>query len=99
LLVATTNPKAILFFTALFPQFLDSDKPILIQFFVITMTFVTATMASHGIYVCFAYHAKGWLSAQQRVKVFNRIAGGAYMLLGVAMLRFNTPRAHSERGA
>lgn len=88
LLVATTNPKAIVFFSALFPQFLDPDKPILLQFFVITITFVTATMASHAIYVCFAYHAKGWLAAKQRVKVFNRMAGGAYMLLGVAMLRF-----------
>jgi threonine/homoserine/homoserine lactone efflux protein len=88
MLVATTNPKAIVFFTALFPQFLDPDKPILLQFVVITTTFVMATMASHGLYVFFAYHAKGWLSATQRVKVFNRIAGGAYMLLGVAMLRF-----------
>lgn len=88
LLVATTNPKAILFFAALFPQFIEPNGPILLQFFVITTTFVIATMASHVIYVFLAYHAKGWLTANQRLQVFNRIAGGMYMLLGIALLRF-----------
>jgi len=32
LLVAISNPKAILFFTAFFPQFVDLSKPIVIQF-------------------------------------------------------------------
>lgn len=37
ILVAISNPKAILFFTALFPQFIDLSKPVLIQFIVLTI--------------------------------------------------------------
>lgn len=39
LTVALTNPKSILFFSALFPQFLTQDAPIATQFAVLTTTF------------------------------------------------------------
>lgn len=40
LLVALTNPKAIAFTTALFPQFIQPDRPMLPQFSILIMTFM-----------------------------------------------------------
>ena len=40
LLVALTNPKAVLFFTALFPQFLSPGRPLAPQFAILTGTFM-----------------------------------------------------------
>ena len=37
-LLAITNPKAILFFSALFPQFISAKSPLLPQFFILTFT-------------------------------------------------------------
>ena len=40
LLVALTNPKAIAFTTALFPQFIQPDRPMVPQFSILIMTFM-----------------------------------------------------------
>ena len=39
-LTSITNPKAILFFAALFPQFLDSTKPRLLQLAILGLTYL-----------------------------------------------------------
>jgi len=38
-LVGATNPKAIVFFTALFPQFIDMSKPLFTQYIILVSTF------------------------------------------------------------
>ena len=40
-LIAVTNPKAILFFVAFFPIFMDTNLPVLPQFMIMTLTFMT----------------------------------------------------------
>src|SRR4029079_14927752 len=40
LLVGASNPKAVLFFPAFFPQFLDSAAPIVPQFAILALTFI-----------------------------------------------------------
>ena len=37
---SASNPKAIIFFTALFPQFINANNPLLIQFLVLTITYI-----------------------------------------------------------
>lgn len=39
--LAVTNPKPILFFAALYPQFIDGERPLLPQFVIMTITFMT----------------------------------------------------------
>lgn len=46
LLIALTNPKAVLFFTALFPQFLRSDRALAPQFVILTSTFMVFSFLS-----------------------------------------------------
>ena len=44
--LAATNPKPILFFTALFPQFINANDPLLPQFFVLTGIFMVLSFVT-----------------------------------------------------
>lgn len=85
--VAVTNPKSILFFSALFPQFLTPDAPLMGQFFVLTTTFAACAVFSHGFYVLLARGMKRGFANARRVRLFNRVCGGTFVLLGLGMLR------------
>jgi threonine/homoserine/homoserine lactone efflux protein len=87
LTVALTNPKAILFFSALFPQFLTLDAPMLGQFNLLTITFVTCAILSHTFYVLLARVLKNQFSSPRRMRWFNYASGGVFVLLGLSMLR------------
>jgi threonine/homoserine/homoserine lactone efflux protein len=91
LLVALTNPKSILFFTALFPQFLRTEAPVLPQFTLLTATFVACALASHVLYAGLARHVGGFFSTRRRVAWFNRGSGSAFVLLGLSLARLNSP--------
>jgi homoserine/homoserine lactone efflux protein len=85
--VALTNPKAILFFSALFPQFITADAPVLEQVAVLTSTFVAMSLLSHLFYVLVARLFKGQLANPRKQRLFNRISGGLFVLLGLSLLR------------
>lgn len=86
-LVAVTNPKAVLFFTALFPQFIVPGQPLPSQFLVLTGTFMFFSFCSLMGYAVLARSAKRWLSSERGATWFRRASGGAFMLLGAGMLR------------
>ena len=91
LLVAMSNPKAILFFTALFPQFLDTQRALLPQFSMMVGTFMVLSFATLMAYGGLAKHLTRWLSNTRRVKWVNRIMGSAFIGLGVSILRMRQP--------
>ena len=85
--VALTNPKAILFFSALFPQFLTPDAPLLEQFMVLTTTFALSALLSHVFYALLASKLRKLFASPQRAQLFNRVSGGLFVLLGLSLLR------------
>lgn len=87
LLVATTNPKSILFFTALLPQFMRSEAAVLPQFFALTLTFAACTLASHLCYVAMARGMRRWFANGARTRLFNRTLGAIFAALGIGLLR------------
>jgi len=93
LTVALTNPKAILFFSALFPQFITPGEPVAIQFTVLTTSFVACAMLAHLFYANLARLLKTQLATPGRAKLFNRICGGAFVLLGLSLLRLRAKTA------
>jgi threonine/homoserine/homoserine lactone efflux protein len=93
LTVALTNPKAILFFSALFPQFITPGEPVAIQFTVLTTSFVGCAMLAHLFYANLARLLKTQLATPGRAKLFNRISGGAFVLLGLSLLRLRAKAA------
>ena len=87
LLVAISNPKAILFFTALFPQFIDLSKPIMVQFIILTTTFMFFSFLILIIYALSAHSAKGWFAKENRAIWLNRISGTIFITFGLGILR------------
>jgi len=93
LFVAISNPKAVLFFTAFFPQFIDLSKPIMIQFFILTMTFMIFSFLCLVIYALSARSATGWFIKGDRALWFNRISGTFFITFGLGMLRLRNKSA------
>ena len=89
-LVAISNPKAILFFTALFPQFIDLSKPIINQFVILTATFMFFSFITLVIYALSAHSAKGWFAKSNRYVWLNRISGTIFIAFGLGILRLRS---------
>lgn len=84
--LATTNPKAVLFFTAIFPQFLDTNQNTTPQFMLMTAVFLVISFASLCTYGYLSNKSKHWLAHETRMKWFHRITGGLFVGLGVGLL-------------
>jgi threonine/homoserine/homoserine lactone efflux protein len=78
-LVGASNPKALLFFGALFPQFIDPSAPQLPQFFVLGATFVVFELGWLSIYAMTAARARNWLQQPGRATLFNRLTGVTFL--------------------
>jgi threonine/homoserine/homoserine lactone efflux protein len=79
-LVGMSNPKALLFFGALFPQFLNASTPQLPQFLVLGFTFVVFEMGWLSVYIFTAARARTWLAAPRRGLLFNRLTGVVFLI-------------------
>jgi threonine/homoserine/homoserine lactone efflux protein len=83
LLSALTNPKALLFFAAFLPQFIDPARSLVVQFVVMASTFALIELAYEFVVATMAQSISPWLA---RVgKRFNRACGGMFMAIGVAL--------------
>jgi threonine/homoserine/homoserine lactone efflux protein len=82
-LSALTNPKAILFFAAFLPQFIDPQRDLWVQFVILSATFVGVEIAYEFFVAAMAARIRPWL---RRVgKTFNRVCGGFFVALGAAL--------------
>ena len=81
-LVGASNPKAIIFFTALFPQFIDTNSSLLIQFVILYSTFAFFELFWLLFYGYFAAKSSVYLRQDGKVKLFNKITGGIFMGAG-----------------
>jgi len=88
--MASTNPKAILFFTALFPQFLDITQNITLQFFIMTAIFMLLSLCSLLSYAVIFKQAKGFLNKGSRMSWFHRITGGIFIGMGALLLQLKS---------
>jgi homoserine/homoserine lactone efflux protein len=91
--VAVTNPKAILFFTALFPQFLVPGVSLVLQTVLLTATFTALALVSHAFYVGLFRTLRRLLTEARNMRLFNRISGGLFVLLGLSLLRLRNRTA------
>lgn len=82
LFVALSNPKAIAFCTALFPQFIQLDKPFFHQFFILTITFLLGSFLFLSFYALLALKAQKYLQKEQTLSWFHRITGGIFIGFG-----------------
>lgn len=80
LLVGASNPKALLFFGALFPQFIEPSAPQATQFVILGVTFVFFELFWLSVYALTAARAGQWLQQPRRAQAFNRVTGVVFLL-------------------
>ena len=87
LLVAVSNPKAILFFTAIFPQFMPPDRIDIGRFLVLTSAFTACTLLSHLFYVAGATWVKRRVKhSAARARLVRRGTAVLFVGMGGALL-------------
>lgn len=83
LLSAVTNPKAVLFFAAFLPQFIDPARSLWLQFAVMAGTFALIEVLTEWLIASLAHRVRRWL---QRVgRRFNQACGAIFMAIGAAL--------------
>ncbi len=83
--IAVTNPKAIVFLTALLPQFLNTNNALISQFSALILTLMISSFLFLCFYALLAHKAKGWLSNPSRNKIINRVSGSMFVGFGVLL--------------
>lgn len=91
LMVALTNPKSMLFFTAIFPQFMQAGRPDPARFLLLTSTFVACVLMSHLFYVGLAVRMGNRMLGSGRTRNINRAGGLLFVVLGCATLTLSAP--------
>lgn len=81
-IVGASNPKAIVFFTALFPQFINPDSALLQQYFLFTSTFIVLELSWLLAYVFVGVKSSKWLFTKTRLTIFNRLSGAVFIGAG-----------------
>lgn len=88
LIVQLSNPKAVVFFTALLPQFIDPKGPIALQFFVLG---VISTVIEFPILALYGFAAdKGRAIYARHTRWIERIAGGCLVAAGAKLAATRT---------
>lgn len=84
-LMSAANPKAIVFFAALFPLFLDPNAPFLLQVSILAITFLAIDGISLLIYARFAEQLKSYLENREKVHLQNKIVGALLIFSGIML--------------
>ncbi|MCE3253529.1 MAG: homoserine lactone transporter [Cellvibrio sp.] len=80
--VAVTNPKGLIYFGALFPQFIDIHRSMPPQFALLTVIFLAMDFVWMSIYALGGRGIMHWLKSPEHQRWFNWISGGALILAG-----------------
>jgi threonine/homoserine/homoserine lactone efflux protein len=78
-LVAASNPKAILFAAAFFPQFINPDMAKLPQFAILLSTFTVIEVAWYFVYAASGKRLSVYLQRAAVMRAFNRLTGGVFV--------------------
>lgn len=78
-LVAASNPKAILFAAAFFPQFLNPEAAQLPQFGILLSTFAVVEVAWYFVYAASGKQLANYLRRATVMRAFNRLTGGVFV--------------------
>ncbi len=83
LLTALTNPKALLFFAAFLPQFIDPTAALPAQFAIMAGTFVVIEFATEMLIAAGAHRVRPWLARSG--SLFNRSCALIFIAIGIAL--------------
>lgn len=84
-IIAIGNPKGILFFTALFPQFIDIHKNAWLDFIIVFLTLGFIAFGCYMLYAAAGMRLNSLFSRYSFRKIFNRICGAFFIATGCAI--------------
>jgi threonine/homoserine/homoserine lactone efflux protein len=88
-LIALSNPKAILFLSAVFPQFLTMENIQWSQFLILLSTFVFCCLLSHTLYMWLTLNLGKRLLGQVWANRVKQFLGLLFIVIGISMLGVN----------
>jgi len=83
LFAALSNPKALLFFSAFLPQFVDPARNLYVQFGVLAVTYAVTEFGVEYLLASAAHRIRPWLARAGRR--FNRVCGGLFVAVGALL--------------
>jgi len=86
LLIQLTNPKALLFVSALLPQFIEPHRPLLLQLVILLMTTIAVDFMVLSAYARFAEQSARSLRSSGFSVWMERVFGTALVLFGIRLL-------------
>ncbi len=82
-IVTALNPKSIVFFIALLPQFISPAHPLTPQLWILGVTFVVLATLGATSYALFATSLRRFLASPRAQKAYGLFAGGLLCAAGV----------------
>ena len=84
--VSLSNPKAILFFAAFFPKFINFSAPLWPQYIMLTLGLFLSETTWQIVYTLGGKKLAGWLDVGERLAWLNRGCGVIFILIAAALL-------------
>lgn len=83
--VSISNPKAVVFFMSIFPQFINLSQEYRPQFILLAVTFSVLVIVIHTAYALFSSFAKSKLSSTKGSVALNKVSGGIFVGFGIGL--------------
>jgi homoserine/homoserine lactone efflux protein len=84
-LVNITNPKGIIFFAAIFPQFIDVARPVAVQYLILGATTLVTDLVIMTGYIALAAKVFRALGEPSHLRWVNRGLGSMFVTAGLAL--------------
>ena len=86
LLVGVTNPKTVIFFAALFPQFISFEQGFVLQFIILALTITFFSFLFLALYTALSASVRQFLNRPNIMKYFNKTIGTVFVGYGIGLL-------------
>jgi len=86
--VNISNPKGIIFFAAILPQFVDVSRPQLVQYAILALTTFVVDLIVMSGYTAAAARVLGAMRDPAKLRWVNRGLGSAFVAAGLALASF-----------
>lgn len=84
--IAISNPKTLLFIISFFPQFINSNSPLLPQYSILIFTFVFCEFSWMLIYIWSGEKIKVLIKKPKFFYLFNKIIGTFFILFSISLI-------------
>lgn len=83
--VSISNPKAIIFFMSIFPQFINVSEEYAPQFILLASTFSILVIVVHTAYALLSSFAVSKVFSARNQRVMNKVGGGIFVGFGIGL--------------